>query len=150
MCWWEEEFFFVVVVLLSFFRSSKWLFSPTHFSPTTTSVLGKITSEKGLNLYIFVDYIHYGGILLKSWKLSLGTVKGQVFSKNATWGVRIGICRMASWLGSAAASACCCHKWSYAKPFMMFSFMYFFFWGCTMVVVWLQFDGSRSARHTMA
>ena len=61
----RRGFFFVVVVLLSFFRSSKWLFSPTHFSPTTTSVLGKITPDKGLNLYIFVDYIHYGGILLK-------------------------------------------------------------------------------------
>ena len=136
--------FFVVVVLLSFFRSSKWLFSPTHFSPTTTSVLGKITPEKGLNLYIFVDYIHYGGILLK-FKTQFRNSKRPSIFQECNLGVRIGICRMASWLGRL-----CCHKWSYAKPFMMFSFMYFFFWGCTMVVVWLQFDGSRAARHTMA
>ena len=52
----------------------------------------------------------------------------KVFSKNATW-VSTYWYLQNSFLGFAWFY----HKWSYAKPFMMFSFMYFFFWGCTML-----------------
>ena len=85
-----------------FFPQFKMAFLSTHFSPT--SVLGKITPEKGLNLYIFVDYVHslQERIPFKSLKLSLGTVKDQVFSKNATWG---SVLVFAEWLLGLAASA---------------------------------------------